>query len=269
MLSERALASKAPLPNQGLVKEVLQTSAYTYVFVSSSKGTAWLAGPKIDVKVGDTVSFPEGVNMPNFRSSELKRNFPQVIFVGDIRKEETGGAAQPQTQTQPQSGGSGDNIVKEVLQTSLYTYLNVTRGSGTVWIAAPKLDIKVGQAIRFPAGATMTNFQSKELNRNFPTVIFVGQVRKVGTAGGSQSQQKAKPPSGGNVVKEVLQTSLYTYLNVTQGNGTVWLAAPKLEIKVGEKIRFPAGTTITNFTSKELRRTFPKVIFLGQVQKVQ
>ena len=268
-LADRAAASKAPLPNSGVVKKVLQTSAYTYILVSGSSGAAWLAGPKIDVKVDDTISYPNGVNMPNFRSNELKRNFREVIFVGEIRKVDAASVPpQPQTrqQAKPQAGGS---VVKEVLQTSLYTYLQVTQGDKTIWLAGPKLDIKVGDTVRFPAGVTMSNFHSKELNRDFPQVIFVGQVQKVETTGGSQSQQQTKPQSDDNVVKEVLQTSLYTYLHVTQGNGTVWLAGPKLDVKVGDKVRFPAGVAMSNFHSKELNRDFPKVMFVGQIQKVE
>ncbi|MFQ5432566.1 MAG: GW dipeptide domain-containing protein, partial [Nitrospinota bacterium] len=200
----------------------------------------------------------------NFHSSELNRNFREVIFVGEIRKEGTAGGSQSQQQAKPQSGG---NVVKEVLQTSIYTYLRVTQGNDTVWLAAPKLEVNVGDQVRFPAGVTMSNFHSKELNRDFPKVIFVGQVQKVETAGGSQSQQQSNSQSGGNVVKEVLQTSIYTYLRVTQGNDTVWLAAPKLEVNVGDQVRFPAGVTMSNFHSKELNRDFPKVIFVGQVQK--
>lgn len=175
-LAEQAKASKAPLPNRGVVREVLQTSTYTYVLVSGPRGSAWLAGPKVGVKVNDTVSFPEGVTMPNFHSSELNRNFREVIFVGEIRKEGTASGSQSQQQTKQQSGG---NVVKEVLQTSIYTYLHVTQGNGAVWLAAPKLDIKVGDKVRFPAGVTMSNFHSKELNRDFPKVIFVGQAQKV------------------------------------------------------------------------------------------
>ena len=271
-LAERAKASLAPLPNQGLVKEVLQTSAYTYVLVSSAKGNAWLAGPKIDVQVNDTISFPEGVNMPNFRSSELNRNFRQVIFVGEIRKEVGGGQSQQQAPPQAQqqaTAQSGGNVVKEVLQTSIYTYLLVTQGSGTVWLAAPKLDIQVGEQVSFPPGATMKDFTSKELRRTFATVIFVGQVQKLGLGSSSQSRPQSKPKPSGNEVKEVLQTSIYTYLLVTQGSDTVWVAAPKVDIHVGDSVSFPAGTTMTNFHSKELDRDFPTVVFVGRIQKVQ
>jgi hypothetical protein len=36
--------------------------------------------------------------------------------------------------------------------------------------------LKPGNIIRFDEGATMSNFYSKSLNRNFPSVLFVSRV---------------------------------------------------------------------------------------------
>jgi hypothetical protein len=86
-LAKRA-AEASQLPYDGVVKEVLQTQAYTYVRVQSTKeGLVWLAGPKVaDLKPGDRIGYSEGVGMPDFYSKELKRNFPMVIFVGQVQK---------------------------------------------------------------------------------------------------------------------------------------------------------------------------------------
>jgi len=76
------------LPNEGIVKEILQTQGYTYAQVESTKdGLIWLAGPKLaDIKPGDRLGYSEGVSMPDFFSKELQRNFPMVIFVGQMQK---------------------------------------------------------------------------------------------------------------------------------------------------------------------------------------
>ncbi len=86
-LAERAEA-QSQLPNEGLVKEVLQAQAYTYVQVESTKdGLVWLAGPKVaGLKTGDRLGYSEGVGMPDFFSKELQRNFAMVIFVGQMQK---------------------------------------------------------------------------------------------------------------------------------------------------------------------------------------
>jgi hypothetical protein len=83
----KRLEEQSHLPNVGGVKEVLQTQAYTYAYVESPKdGLVWLAGPKLPgLQVGDQLGYSEGVGMPDFFSKELQRNFPMVIFVGQIQ----------------------------------------------------------------------------------------------------------------------------------------------------------------------------------------
>lgn len=80
--------AQAQLPNEGVVKEVLQAQAYTYVHIESPKdGEVWLAGPKLPgLRAGDLIGYSEGVGMPDFFSRELQRNFPMVIFVGQLQK---------------------------------------------------------------------------------------------------------------------------------------------------------------------------------------
>lgn len=57
----------------------------------------------------------------------------------------------------------------------------------------------------------------------------------------------------------------YTYIEVAQGNQTIWLAAQKLALKKGDQIRFDNGAVMTNFYSKLLKRTFPSVMFVNRV----
>lgn len=72
-----------------------------------------------------------------------------------------------------------------------YTYLQVRRYDGAVgWLAGPAVDARVGDTIRYTQGVVMQNFFSKELQRNFPIVLFVGTIEPVGRPG-------APPPTGG------------------------------------------------------------------------
>ncbi|MDD5176551.1 MAG: NrfJ-related protein [Sterolibacterium sp.] len=57
-----------------------------------------------------------------------------------------------------------------------YTYLEVMQNMKTFWIAAPSVAVKKGDVVRFDQGMAMTNFQSKTLNRNFPSITFVGKA---------------------------------------------------------------------------------------------
>ena len=73
-----------------------------------------------------------------------------------------------------------EGVVKEVMQTGTYTYLQVRKSDGsTEWVAGPKLEVAVDSRVRYSSGTAMSNFHSKELNRTFPSVQFVGQVQKV------------------------------------------------------------------------------------------
>ena len=66
------------------------------------------------------------------------------------------------------------------IKASAYSYLVVKREDGlSAWLAAPVTDLPVGTRIRFPNGVVMRNFFSKELKRNFPAIMFVGETRAV------------------------------------------------------------------------------------------
>ena len=62
------------------------------------------------------------------------------------------------------------------IDASIYTYIEVSEGGKTVWLAAPTLAVKKGDTVGYDDGAVMTNFYSKTLNRTFDAVIFVGKA---------------------------------------------------------------------------------------------
>jgi len=57
----------------------------------------------------------------------------------------------------------------------------------------------------------------------------------------------------------------YTYIEVKQDNQTRWLAATTVAVKKGDTIQFNDGVTMTNFTSKTLKRVFPSITFVDRV----
>ena len=66
-------------------------------------------------------------------------------------------------------------------------------------------------------------------------------------------------------VLEAIPSNSYTYIQVKILKKTLWLAAPKLALRKGQFIRFPAGTMMRNFYSRRLQRTFPMVMFISAV----
>jgi hypothetical protein len=76
--------------------------------------------------------------------------------------------------------------------------------------------------------------------------------------------------SGGNgpvtaKVKAVEQVENYTYLLVKGKGPAYWIAVSSTDIGVGESITYEGGMLMENFYSKELDRTFEKVLFLDGV----
>lgn len=111
-------------------------------------------------------------------------------------------------------------VVDEVLQTSKYTYLNVTEDGQQVWIAVPKTEAEVGETYYYKGGLKKTNFKSVEHDRVFETVYLVSGISKSPTMAGApgvhahagmenspQTDPGAKidPPPGGITIAELFQ----------------------------------------------------------------
>ena len=69
--------------------------------------------------------------------------------------------------------------VLDVIDASIYTYIQVTADKAPVWLAASKTTVAKGANIRYPNGAVMNNFYSKSLNRTFDTIIFLDKIEVV------------------------------------------------------------------------------------------
>lgn len=73
-------------------------------------------------------------------------------------------------------GLTHSGTVTEVLHTAGYVYIQAEGKDGRTWIAAPTREVRTGSKVRWGAGAEMTNFQSKSLNRMFHQVVFVDRI---------------------------------------------------------------------------------------------
>ncbi len=82
-----------------------------------------------------------------------------------------------QAQDPHAESGLTKGIVQEVLQVSSYTYLHVLEESGIKrWIAVPTIEAKLGEIYYYKGGMEMPDFESKELNRKFDVVLFLGSI---------------------------------------------------------------------------------------------
>jgi hypothetical protein len=81
----------------------------------------------------------------------------------------------------PAMAPQSDNLTQtakviSTINVPTYTYIEASQGNKTIWLAATTVAVKKGDAIRFDDGMVMTNFYSKGLKRNFPSIVFVNKV---------------------------------------------------------------------------------------------
>ncbi len=73
-----------------------------------------------------------------------------------------------------------EGTISKHIRMTQYSYLQVRMDDGLlVWLAAPAQELREGERIRFPNGAIMKNFHSNSLNRDFPFIIFISEVKRV------------------------------------------------------------------------------------------
>jgi len=82
----------AALAHTGVVQEVLQANAYTYLKIKENDAEIWIAIPKRETEVGETVSFAQGMEMKDWQSKDLDRTFASVYLVGGVSNQAPGAA---------------------------------------------------------------------------------------------------------------------------------------------------------------------------------
>jgi len=67
---------------------------------------------------------------------------------------------------------TGSGTVLETMDAANYTYMNLKTAGGNVWVALPATEIEVGDEVTYVYGMTMSDFQSKTIDRTFKSIIF-------------------------------------------------------------------------------------------------
>lgn len=83
---------------------------------------------------------------------------------------------------------------------------------------------------------------------------------------------KMKNKSGENLApnvhqvtaEEVIQTSGYTYIRVSEENKETWIAITRQEVEKGKSYYYQPNIEMTDFVSKELKRTFKTIVFVDK-----
>jgi hypothetical protein len=92
---------------------------------------------------------------------------------------------------------------------------------------------------------------------NLRNVLISGMILLL-AACGNQSESEFTNIT----VKEVEHVASYTYLLVKAKGPEYWIVVPSMEAQVGDKFKYQGGMLMEDFYSKDLDRTFEKVVFL-------
>ena len=79
------------------------------------------------------------------------------------------------------------------------------------------------------------------------------------------AQPSATVPMHTVVAKDVIQTSGYTYLLLTEGEKEYWAAVTRFDAVKGKTYYYKEGMEMTNFKSKELNRVFESIQFIMEL----
>lgn len=95
--------------------------------------------------------------------------------------------------------GTRTVVVEEVVQVSSYTYLRVTEGDKEFWMAVTKSGVQKGETVYFMGAVEMKNFESKELNKTFDSILFVQEVARASEV--QEAKEKANTPQKPDIKK--------------------------------------------------------------------
>jgi hypothetical protein len=110
------------------------------------------------------------------------------------------------------------------------------------------------------------NFKSKDMKNGLIIFCFLAGLATI-LASCRPDRMKRDKDLAANVQQviadEVIQTSRYTYVHVVDDVKEYWIAINKSEIELDKTYYWSVGAEMKSFTSKELDRTFPSIIFVS------
>ena len=66
-------------------------------------------------------------------------------------------------------------------------------------------------------------------------------------------------------VVSTIDANEFTYIEVSHSNSVEWIAVPLMSVKPGSTVRYEDGIVMTDFFSKLLQRSFPRLRFVGEI----
>lgn len=162
--------------NRGQVLSTIQVPGYTYIEVRNNGRSVWLAGNPVEVADGEVITWGDSAVIRNFKSTALDRTFEEVIFITGINQ----GASAPMPVANAASTAEqqSNGLVRSTENAGGYTYIEIETDNGdVVWLAAPEVELAIGQRIEWQGNSKMTNFSSPSLGKTFPEILFASSVK--------------------------------------------------------------------------------------------
>lgn len=109
--------------------------------------------------------------------------------------------------------------------------------------------------------------------RLWPPLIGLGLLLVIAMAilfsRGGQPRQDAENDDQleARIVRRVEQTPNFTYLELEDGDGTMWLAAPRVDVQVGDRVHFKPAREFRDFEVRSLKRKFNRLLSADQLFK--
>ncbi len=67
-------------------------------------------------------------------------------------------------------------------------------------------------------------------------------------------------------VVSTMDAAGYTYIEVQEKGQKIWVATMQTKVKVGDEVEFLDSPPMVNFTSRTLKRTFDRIIFVDGIR---
>ena len=165
----------------GLVAESMNSGGYTYVLLKHDGGETWVAMPEQPVTKGQQITLPVEMEIKNFHSPTLNRDFESIVFSSG---KETNGHADKAAASAAAGGSFAEAVAKEQAA-SQNPHGNAQalpeESAGSAGAVVPFADIKVEKATGEGAVTVAEVFENaKKLDGK--TLRLRGRVMKVSHA---------------------------------------------------------------------------------------
>lgn len=161
----------------GTVLETKDAADYTYLNVQTNEDTVWVAIPATTIKVGEEVTYRQGMVMNNFHSKTLNRTFESIIFSPGLVM---GAPASPSPAEEMKTGSTSsfaEAVSKEAEQTTSSPSQPQASG-GSAGATVPYMETEVEKADG-ENGYTVAEIFSKADSLDGKQVRVRGKVVKV------------------------------------------------------------------------------------------